>query len=597
MMSSSWTLRILGITFLAAMSALLYGHTNSLETKMRTKMDPLSPRLQPIFAKTKTICIGRYLIDVPVSSEVVYGPSQVPFDIRRLANKANALPELIAARLLEIEDERDYAETPLKGSDSMVGKVLNGASPEGKIVFGVSKTSGRFYNIHSYVKVGNDVYIQKTQATGAKDKYGQSVRELNLVAANLRARAQGEIPIEPGICIDGAIVLDLPEAMEEEVSLGVRLKEIPDVHFSMSMTKNDRIVDSDALEPRLAAAERDAERAGSRGWFSRIKFLRRGDRLIEGWSGQEVLAHKPAQESEGESHEFLFVSQGEPKNPLRPVLDIQLDTGVDENQTGAKPPGVTDEEAIQIWDRLISTIRVRPTGGAKASQVAPKPAPPRGALAVAGESCPASGWWRCTDGTEKFGVTGGRIQYFKAGEQVPQALLLPPASLWQRLMGEQPTFRSKVPSSWRLVDRRKNPRSTPSTLLAEAGPPTSAESDEITKRQSTRTGEQANIDIGALLSSGTICTASGWWECLEPGALDKTRSFSNGMSLPPATKPVSLTMFEKMKGVAEFVRVPATWRLVRFADFETVESTEGSTLSTISPSDPDTNDPAPSQGA
>jgi hypothetical protein len=108
--------------------------------------------------------------------------------------------------------------------------------------------------------------------------------------------------------------------MEEEVSLGIRLKAIPDVHFSMSMTKKDRIIDSDALAPRLEEAEREANRVGAGGWFSRIKFLRPGDRQIQGWSGLEVLAHKPPQEAEGESHEFVFVSQGEAKNPLRPLL-------------------------------------------------------------------------------------------------------------------------------------------------------------------------------------------------------------------------------------------------------------------------------------
>ncbi|MBC7656957.1 MAG: hypothetical protein H7147_07270, partial [Frankiaceae bacterium] len=43
------------------------------------------------------------------------------------------------------------------------------------------------------------------------------------------------------------------------------------------------------------------------------------------------------------------------------VADVQLDTGVAGNSTKAKPPSVTDDEAVALWDRLTASIRARPT--------------------------------------------------------------------------------------------------------------------------------------------------------------------------------------------------------------------------------------------
>ncbi|GJI99164.1 hypothetical protein RugamoR57_58820 [Duganella caerulea] len=73
-----------------------------------------------------------------------------------------------------------------------------------------------------------------------------------------------------------------------------------------------------------------------------------GRRQIGKWYGFEMLARKPAQAEEGESHEFVFVSQGEPKNSLLPVLEIEFHTGVKENRIGGTKPSVSDDEAVAI---------------------------------------------------------------------------------------------------------------------------------------------------------------------------------------------------------------------------------------------------------
>lgn len=192
------------------------------------------------------------------------------------------------------------------------------------------------------------------------EQYNNIVRELNEMALLFVSRRGHDVPAGPGICIENGFIKDAGRSMYEMVTLGVRLPKLGDVHFSLAATNKDILVASDALEPRLKQAENIAKEQGLSAWYSRIKILRKGPRWIDRWAGFEVLGRKPAQETEDEPHEFAFLSQGEPNNPLRPVLDLSMDSGVVGNRTGGIKPSVTDAEAVAIWDRLTSSIRLRP---------------------------------------------------------------------------------------------------------------------------------------------------------------------------------------------------------------------------------------------
>ncbi|MYM95063.1 T6SS immunity protein Tli4 family protein [Duganella vulcania] len=327
----------------------------------KTDVLPISARVKRLFTETKTICVGRFLIDVPQKSEVVYGPTSLPWPIIAYPGKGNSIDKIVAERLSELAEEKDWAIGPLADEDSSVGKIVNGAVPNQKIIFGVSKESGGIYRIDSYIKVDSDLFIQK--ANPISSRKDETVRELNAIAASLRSRDELEVPTQPGVCIEAGFVSDPNIAGYEALNIGVRLAEFPDVHLAVSVTKKDVLVESDALEPRLRQAEEIASRSGNAAWYSHIKTLRRGGRVIGKWHGFEILAWKPAQAEEGESHEFVFVSQGEPKNSLLPVLEVEFHTGIKENRLGGTKPSVSDDEAVAIWDKLTASIRVRPTDG------------------------------------------------------------------------------------------------------------------------------------------------------------------------------------------------------------------------------------------
>lgn len=325
-------------------------------------------RIQNFFENSKTVCVGRLLLDVPESAEVVYGTAQVPTSVFVIPGKGNRMEAIVRQRLEEIETEREYAGGGLLKPDSVLGTVRTNQSGIQKTVFGVSKRSGIFYQIHSYTRVGDDLFVQKIDARSQKEEYEKQINVLNNMASLFRSRGEHEVPSEPGICIEDGFISDPPETMREYVTIGVRLAEFPDVHFSLLTINTLKWLASDAIEPRLKEAEHDAIASGRGDWYARIKTLRRGPKQLNIWKGYEVATHLPPQKLEGDTHEFRFVSQGVPKNPMMPLVDMQLRSGMKDNTVGGAKPSVSDDEALAIWDRLTSSVRVRPVSPEVARQ-------------------------------------------------------------------------------------------------------------------------------------------------------------------------------------------------------------------------------------
>lgn len=423
------------ITLAMAVTLSLGACDHSPQSFKSPNMTALSSNLQPLFKKTKIVCFGHFTVEVPATAIVVYGPASLNAPIQYFPGESTKVGEHVAAQLVAVEKDREFFDEDEVAKFPLFGKTLDGAVPGQKLLFGSSAQVA--YTIYSYVPVGKDLYVQRVSSAVSKDK---SIESLNNIAKNLRSRAADEIPAESGTCIEGGFVSWQP--VFEQVAVGVRLKEFPDVHFSIEVLKNqDHLPEQTDLESRLKGAEKDG---GT--WYSRVKFFRRGPRQLGDWKGSEALALKPAQENINESHEFRFISLGAPNAPLQPQLDIQLDTGASGHKMGKVKPSLTNEEAVALWDKLTSSIRVRPLGSKKSS-AADSLKTPLASLVGTGATCSETGWWQCTEGGN---IEGGKRRHFTAGEKMPHAVLLGEPKLWQKLTGERP--RHTTSTVWQLVE-------------------------------------------------------------------------------------------------------------------------------------------------
>lgn len=418
-------------------------------------MNPLPSRVQSLFLnKSKAVCFGQFVVEVPDSATVVYGPTDVAYPIDFFVGEAERLRNHVETRLIEVEKERRFLAKSDLIEFPLFGKVVDGIVPGQKLVFGSKDPA--FYSIDSFIPIGKDLFVQHASTAVSKV---DAIASLNMAAKQLRGRLANEVPTEPGACIEGGFVAWRPEF--ERASIGVRFKEFPDVHFSIQVIKNQEyLVESSALEPLLHRAEKETGH-----WYSTIKFLRRGPRQLGAWHGSEALARMPAQKENTDVHEFAFIALGAPRDPLLPSIDIKLDTGVKDDNKASVKPSLTDEEAVALWDKLTSSIRVRPTGEAAKKEGGPAPITPLGELFDSGTPCPQSGWWKCSDHGE---IADGRRRHFIAGELMPQVVLLGAASAWQRLTGQRTTH--TLATYWHLIEYDPIPLVPGSEVDSEAPP-------------------------------------------------------------------------------------------------------------------------------
>lgn len=401
-------------------------------------MTTLSSRLEPLFERTRTVCFGRFLIQVPSTAVVVYGPAEVETPIRYFEGQSDKVAEHLSARLAEIENERqlllktDIPRLPL------FGKVIDGVKAGQKIVFGSKDRVG--YAVHSFIPVGKDLFVQYIDSIPPDEEIAST---FNAIASQLRPRAQDEIPAEPGSCIEGGFI---PLEKEyERATVGIRLQEFPDVHISVDVHKNQESL-ADRSSPSLLReqAKQAAEGDGLGAVFARAKILRQGALQLEGWKGEEMALVTPAYKDDKAVHEFRFHSAGAVRDSLQPEIDIRLDSGVKDNRKANVNPSITDEEALALWDKLISTIRVRRPSDATPTTAATRRTP-LGSVARTGEICPQTGWWECT---ESKSTDRSAKRLLRAGEPVPHAQLDSKSGLWQRFFGER---KRHMPAVWKLV--------------------------------------------------------------------------------------------------------------------------------------------------
>ena len=145
---------------------------------------------------------------------------------------------------------------------------------------------------------------------------------------------------------------------------------------------------------------------------------------------------------------------------------------------------------------------------------------------------------------------------------MPQALLLLPQTLWDKMRGLQPSMESASRTSWKLVDYRARKRTPAELPLANAAMPAVA-TVAVARRDS---GDRIRVPVGSYSSTGLPCPASGWWRCEESHALDGTRWFAEGSLFPPATFTVAQGVFGRSSNGPKAIQRRSAWRLMRVAE-------------------------------
>jgi hypothetical protein len=504
-------------------------------------------------ANMKTVCVGRFLIDVPDSTDVSLSRAFIQgFNISSQAETKEAF----AARLSAHEAEINATMNSLGRRNMEVAKEVRGEGFVGKIfVFGRWRThwfEGEVRKTAENVAINGYIFANGVSFDFLSDGYDPNrAGNLAQLISQFRPNPTNAIPSESGFCIGGGVFLDpLVAAQRERVVMFAAIPGHPDVAIAFSTMAGIR------RGPGLLA--RNAVAAASEPFYVRAAFttLREGQRTINGLPGEE-LGLRVREPNFATTFSFDWEMGGKQDDVYAPFLTLELESGI-RPRPGAKPvqSSLSEDALSELWDKISSSIRIRPNAPPKVTEKTPA-SPALGVWLAAGQICPVSGWWQCSEGGNGFGVLGGQRQYIKKGQRMPQALLLPPQSWWEKVRGLQPTYESSTPTQWKLADKRLRPRSAPNVRLADAS---------VVEGVPPRGNPVPAAAIGGYVKTGEACPASGWWRCEDAHALDGTRWFAQGSLLPPATFRVPATLFGKSEAGPAVIQRRSGWQLVRVAE-------------------------------
>lgn len=399
--------------------------------------------------KMKPTCVGRFVIDLPADAEVSYrgamvaGWSIVTYE---------ETDEHFTARLEERENQLSGQKNE-RGMPSLEStRKFDGRGLHGKVlVFDRQWIPGLPHEpITEAVKAEAMIRVQK-HSFNLSMKYvnDNDLQELTKLVTQFRSREENEIPAEAGFCFDGGFITEpLKVEQSERTTLFVGLNGHPDVSIALSMiagiTTPKTLLQRDADAPTI-----DANR-------SRFHTLRRGARALNGEPGEEILDR--VHEFNGNyCHSFMWeLIHNKTDTVFTPQMSFELSTGHSESGTTVDS-SLTDAQALTLWDKMLSSLRVRPVVVAEPVAVTPTQAT-IGTRANSGMACPTSGWWHCVNS-----LAQDNTHWFQCGQILPKASLQRQQSILDRLKGT-PDLRSK-PTVWEFVRIDDGAKNSPEQAL------------------------------------------------------------------------------------------------------------------------------------
>jgi len=311
--------------------------------------------------KMQTVCAGRMLIDLPAEAQYsFFGEKISGFSIGASKESAEAFNARLAQREAEIRAKPDR----LGGDDNleMVSEVHTASGLAGKVfMHGRVVTEGGAYTPtgerqYRYEDVTLEAHVHG-DGVGidviAKEASPQRIETLFKLVSQLVANPANSIPTESGFCLDRAYVRDpLTAKNRERIVMTAGLPSRPDIEIKFDTTAG--IKPGRGLLERAAASHARAPLIIS----ARFTKLRAAPRTVGGLTGDE-LVEQVVEENFSIIYGFRWEVNGTEDDVFVPDVRLMMKTGSGDD--GPVPSSLSQPAALALWDRIISSIRIRPT--------------------------------------------------------------------------------------------------------------------------------------------------------------------------------------------------------------------------------------------
>lgn len=326
-------------------------------------------RVMADFEPIRTVCAGRLLLDVPEDAKVTLSAEYRSAEVQRVGfvNNFEDIERDLQKRASSLEGQKikrnRRSDALFKGagvnpdtayaSTRLIGQKIDKESSTYVIGFHESDSNtGVIVELHRLV--GGQYFRLSTKHSGAYN-YAAVSDELTVTASRFVPLKLGEIPQQPGFCIDGGLFVDRGEIDNwEEFTLVVEFPKHPAVRFSIDARA---IEQANREEPPLSERV-DGDIAVMREHVDGVRVLDRGKKEIAGQHGYAIAIGAPSDVVPGaQLQKFFWGAEGVPRDVTRPFLEVDM---MIEPTEAARSNFADDEQARAFWERLLSSLRIRP---------------------------------------------------------------------------------------------------------------------------------------------------------------------------------------------------------------------------------------------
>lgn len=309
-----------------------------------------------MFERTKTVCAGRYLVDVPYKADTQFTNTFIGgFQVDTLEESVSSFLAGVARREADINTggRNTVAAYPVEMVEAhnlhvmaMNGRVLVYKKVRDEVSENAVQADDMSVEAHAHT--GGVTFTLSAAFTNLA-----AASAAEALLARLRLRREDEIPDVSGFCIERAVFVDRrPDLDPGTIALLIGLPG----HAELAM-----VMDSSPGGPReYSLIQRVAGRDVTTEYGERlcVTKLRKSMRSINGIYGEEVL-ERVRELNFATTYGFVWASE-DPQDLERPPISLELQAG-----TGASPgsspsdASLHTEAMLALWDSIVSSIRLR----------------------------------------------------------------------------------------------------------------------------------------------------------------------------------------------------------------------------------------------
>ena len=294
-----------------------------------------------------THCFGRFLVDLPPQARVAANYKIWGEEIKKVTMTAGQLSSTIESR------ERDLKSKNHETEGVMLVRITSHENESASIISWNRPYSTALMRSEAYLVTPNNWAVFQYGGNVAPRKLETAVDFYESLSRNIRSRQPNEIPTEPGFCIDGGYIAGR-EYMAESFNVGFTMPQHPGMHFSIGASTG---AEEDKLLDRIGGFFQTEVLGVAVG----LDTLRKRRRPVGPLPGEEYAV--AASDKGQRVYSFIWEFQGKDNSLSEPNINVGLTVlERDPDSQGNPPPPAfeSDAQALELWDAIIASIRLRP---------------------------------------------------------------------------------------------------------------------------------------------------------------------------------------------------------------------------------------------